>query len=109
SDALDHPMAIAMDGGQPSMPAPARHAVDEALIALWSELLRVPEPGIHDNFFDLGGHSVLVMQLTARIHRIFHTDVPLRTVFEAATVARIADAIVAAEQTPRHAERLARL
>ena len=49
-------------------------------------MLDIAEVGIDDNFFDLGGNSILAMQAVARIERDFNIDLPLRRVFEFPTV-----------------------
>src|SRR5262245_35449822 len=85
----------------------ARNPVDEALIGLWSEMLKAPSVSIHDDFFALGGHSVLAMQLTARIRRIFQAEISLRSVFEARSIAQISDCLLRMEKAPGHAARLA--
>ncbi len=85
-----------------------RNAVDEVLAALWTQVLKVSRVGIHDDFFALGGHSVLAMQLTARIRRIFQTEISLRAVFEAPSIANITDMLIASEKSPGQAEKLAR-
>jgi surfactin family lipopeptide synthetase A len=64
---------------------------EEKIIAeIWAEILKLEEVGIHDNFFDLGGHSLTAIRLASRISNAFHIDLPLRTVFEASTVASLA-------------------
>ena len=71
-----------------------RSAVEQKLAALWGEVLGVADPGIHDNFFELGGHSLLGTQLDSRIRGNFGVDLPLRSLFDAPTIAGLALEIV---------------
>ena len=64
--------------------------IEEILVNIWSEVLGVVQVGIHDNFFDLGGHSLLATQVISRVRQSFSVDLPLRTLFEATTVALLA-------------------
>jgi len=48
---------------------------------------------VNDNFFDLGGHSVLITQVLARIRKTFQVEIGLRTVFERPTIAELAETI----------------
>jgi aryl carrier-like protein len=57
------------------------------LACLWQEVLGVPRIGVHDNFFDLGGHSLRATQLASRIGREFGIELPLRMIFEHPTIA----------------------
>ena len=69
----------------------------EALMAdIWKDLLGVARVGASDNFFHLGGHSLVATQLVSRIRRTFETPLPLRAVFEAPTVAGLVDALARA-------------
>ncbi|HEY0607042.1 MAG TPA: non-ribosomal peptide synthetase [Herpetosiphonaceae bacterium] len=67
------------------------------LATIWSEYLTVDAIGIHDDFFALGGHSLLAMQVIARVRAVFAVDVPIRDLFERATIAALADLIDAAQ------------
>jgi amino acid adenylation domain-containing protein len=70
-----------------------RNPMEEMLSGIWSTLLKRDHIGVHDNFFDLGGHSLLATQVMARVRSVFCVELPLRTLFEATTVAQLAEAI----------------
>jgi len=63
---------------------------EEKLAAIWADVLKLEKVGIYDNFFDLGGHSLLVTQLNARITEHFERRLNLRDLFQAVTVAEMA-------------------
>ncbi len=65
----------------------------EIVAGIWSQLLGVERVGIHDNFFMLGGHSMLAVNVNFRLREAFLVDLPLRTLFETPTVAGVVDAI----------------
>ena len=73
--------------------------VEKEVAAIWSQLLRVAEISVHDDFFDLGGHSLLATKVMSRIRKVFNTDLPLRTIFDAPTIAKLAHAIEAARHS----------
>ena len=70
-----------------------RGPVGEKLAAVWGEVLHRETVDIHDNFFDLGGHSLTATVLAMRIGSAFHVDFPLREIFEKPVFAEIAAVI----------------
>jgi len=76
--------------------AAPRTATEELLAEIWAEVLGVERVGIHDNFFDLGGHSLLATQAASRMREAFQVEISLRRLFEAPTVAGLAEGIEAA-------------
>jgi amino acid adenylation domain-containing protein len=64
--------------------------MEEALAAIWQELLHVERVGRWDHFFDLGGHSLLAMQLTVRVRSLFSIEMAMRALFEHPTVWQLA-------------------
>ncbi|HEY0431879.1 MAG TPA: amino acid adenylation domain-containing protein, partial [Pyrinomonadaceae bacterium] len=67
--------------------------VEIELAKIWGSLLRIEELSVHDNFFDLGGHSLLATQVVSRIRKAFDKEIPLRSIFDAPTIAKLAGVI----------------
>ncbi|WP_446326957.1 amino acid adenylation domain-containing protein [Burkholderia pseudomallei] len=70
-------------------------AKEEALAAIWRELLHVERVSRHDNFFELGGHSLLAVQLVSRLRQALSVEVALSTVFDAPVLSALAERLEA--------------
>jgi iturin family lipopeptide synthetase A len=70
-----------------------RTPTETTLAAIWSELLNLPRVGVNDDFFDLGGQSLVAIRAVARIRDAFHVNLSLRNLFERPTVAGLAELI----------------
>ncbi|WP_426661101.1 amino acid adenylation domain-containing protein [Rhodanobacter aciditrophus] len=105
---LPAPLAAAAPVGAHAAP---RDELERQVAQAMAAVLGGLEPGLDDDFFERGGHSLLAAQLTARLNRDLGLALPLRTLFEAPTVARLAAAIRAAgaagKPAPRAIARLA--
>jgi amino acid adenylation domain-containing protein len=71
-----------------------RTPFEKALAAIWMEVLGIESVGIQDNFFELGGHSLLATQVMSRLRERFQTELELRDLFEAPTIAELATVLV---------------
>ena len=79
--------------------APPRTPTERALAQVWSEVLGIAQIGCEDNFFDLGGHSLLTTQVISRVRRIFKVDMPTQEVFSNPTLSALAQRLDALRQT----------
>lgn len=70
-----------------------RTAVEEVIAALWTEVLRHPPSGVHDDFFAAGGDSILAAQLTGRLRESLRVELSLLAFFDAPTVAGMAESL----------------
>ena len=78
-----------------------RNSVEERVLATWKTVLRLEEAGIHDDFFASGGHSLLAITLISRLREAFQVDLPLRSLFEAPSVAELASVIIQLKDVDR--------
>ncbi|MET0645255.1 MAG: amino acid adenylation domain-containing protein, partial [Pyrinomonadaceae bacterium] len=69
---------------------PPRTPVEEIVAGIWREVLKLPSVGRDDNFFNLGGHSLLVTQVLLRIRDMLKVELPVRGFFESPTLKQMA-------------------
>jgi amino acid adenylation domain-containing protein len=77
--------------------------LEELVAELWQELLRVDRVSRRDNFFEIGGHSLLAARIVWRIREILQVELPLRAIFDAPTLEQLALRIVAEAGQPHEA------
>jgi acyl-coenzyme A synthetase/AMP-(fatty) acid ligase len=85
----------------------ATTALEQVIAGVWARLLHVERVGPNDNFFQLGGHSMLGARMIAELSRIFQVELPLRHLFQAPTVAELAERIVRAVGSAELCEEIA--
>ncbi len=73
------------DTGMPYLPP--RNGIERQLADIWQELLGIEPIGIHDDFFDLGGDSLLGTQIISRVRDRFDLDLPVKSLFSEPTIA----------------------
>ncbi|WP_137702266.1 type I polyketide synthase [Marimonas lutisalis] len=74
---------------------PPEGAIEQKLAQFWSALLGVEQVGAEDNFFDLGGHSLIAVRLFAQVKKTWDVDFPISVLFEAPTIRKCAEMIAA--------------
>lgn len=81
------------DGHRPELEVtyePPRTEVEQTIVNIWQQMLHVEKVGIHDNFFDLGGHSLLLVQIHAKLREMLNTNVSIVNLFEYPTINSLA-------------------
>jgi amino acid adenylation domain-containing protein len=100
-DALPEPQ---WDGGPSDELVAPRTEAERAVAAIWSEVLAVESIGIHDNFFALGGHSLVAMRVMSRVRDELGVALTLRAIFDFPTVAELAAELERSRQTDAEPE-----
>lgn len=88
---------------------PPHSPVEKVLSAIWSQIFNRNIIGMHDIFFEIGGHSLLVIQMISRIRNTLQVDVPFISVFNTPTIAQLSQAILMDENKRDRIETTARL
>ena len=73
--------------------AAPRTPVEEALVGIWAEALHLEQVGIHDNFLELGGDSLIATRIITKTTQTLQVDLPVRALFESPTVADMATVV----------------
>ena len=90
---INRPLLPKPDGSRPVLDTPfvaPKNAIEERLANIWAELLKIEKIGIHDNFFDLGGHSLAAFRVISRVIQTFQLELPVKALFDAPTLAEMA-------------------
>ncbi len=99
---IDRAALPSQEGARPdlavSFVAP-RTREELAVAAAWQEVLGVEKVGVEDNFFDLGGHSLLMVQVQSRLHEAFAREIPVLDLFQHPTVGALARHLGHREET----------
>ncbi len=83
---------------------PAQTPTEQLVAEIWAEVLKLPRISRDDDFFLLGGHSLIATQVIARIRERFGVEIALRSLFEQPTLSRFATAVDGAPQTEKPAD-----
>ncbi|WP_444947842.1 amino acid adenylation domain-containing protein [Micromonospora ureilytica] len=97
---LDVAALPAPDFAASSVGRTARNNREQHLCDLFAEVLGLPSVGIDDDFFAMGGHSLLVMRLAGRVRAVMGVELPVRAVFDAPTVAALLPRLVGSSRAP---------
>jgi acyl transferase domain-containing protein len=101
--AAPSPVALGTDYVAPT------NEIEQVTAELWQRLFGVERVGIHDDFFNLGGNSLLAIQLISQLRKRFAVELPLSELFESPTIAGLAAIIAEGRQKQKELEEIARL
>ncbi|TVP65178.1 MAG: amino acid adenylation domain-containing protein, partial [Nodularia sp. (in: Bacteria)] len=79
---------------------PPQSEVEKSIARVWKQVLNLEKVGIHDNFFDLGGHSLLVVQVNNKLREILHRDLSVVEIFQNPTIKSLAEHLSQKSSTP---------
>ncbi len=96
--ALPAPKNFRPDLGTPYVQP--RTLVEGDLANIWADVLALAQVGVHDNFFDLGGHSLAASRVIARVIQTYQLEIPIKALFDAPTVAEMASLITQNQANP---------
>ncbi len=89
------------DGGRPAAPGPGPgNDVERTIAAVWQGVLNVPQVGVNDNFFDLGGHSLLMVQVQQKLRAALQRDLSITDLFRFPTVRSLTQHLSPADDRP---------
>jgi acyl carrier protein len=83
--------------------------VEKVLVKLWADTMEIENLDIYDDFFELGGDSLLAAQIVSEVNSIFSVKQPLKTLFEAPTVAKLVEFLLTNETSPGYSDKIANL
>nr|WP_050434519.1 non-ribosomal peptide synthetase [Chondromyces crocatus] len=85
------PVPQALGPQRPTAPVAPSGGIAQIIADIWRAVLRVDVVGLHDNFFDLGGHSLLMGEVHVRLERALNTSIPVTSLFQYPTVGSLAE------------------
>jgi amino acid adenylation domain-containing protein len=100
---VDRAALAAMESGPKQQTAPARALsteLERTLAQLWQRILKVQNVGLDDNFFDLGGDSLLLVAVHSNLQKQLQVEIPLTELFEFSTIRKLAKHLGRAESAP---------
>lgn len=98
---LDHKKLPDVDSIRPDLEenyVSPRSEIERSIAEIWQDVLQVPRVGIYDNFFNLGGHSLLLVQVNNRLREVLQTDISMIDMFRYPTVSALAEYLGLAER-----------
>ena len=96
---IDHRALPKPEGGVETPYEAPRNSLETTLATIWGEVLGHEKVGIHDNFFDLGGHSLKATVVVSRIQKELKVTVPLRELFQRPTIVAVSQFIMKASKS----------
>jgi acyl carrier protein len=93
SGKVDRRALPAPSSGRPTLEAAyeaPRTSLETTIAEIWREILQIERVGVNDNFFDLGGHSLLLVRMRERLHECCGVELPVLDLFEHPTVSSLA-------------------